>query len=154
MHLKILGIITKWIFILCLPILFLSASLAWGFNSLRLYEYGFQKYDVSQTTSLSAGELEKTAQGLIDYFKFNSRDEYVQITLVKNGQPFELFAPEEQIHFKDVRQLVWLDYRVLLATLIIVLSYALWVAPTFSTTYNERIPAVSNADLASTWFFS
>ena len=29
-----------------------------------------------------------------------------------------------------------------------------WVAPSFSTTYNERIPAVSNADLASTWFFS
>jgi integral membrane protein (TIGR01906 family) len=123
-HLKILGIITKWIFILCLPILFLSASLAWGFNSLWLYEYGFQKYNVSQTTGLTSSELQKTAQSLIDYFKFNSRDEYVQVTLVKNGQLFELFTQEEQIHFKDVRELVWPDYRVLLATLIIVLTYA------------------------------
>jgi len=30
----------------------------------------------------------------------------------------------------------------------------IWVAPSFSTTYNERVPAVSSAGLASTWFFS
>jgi integral membrane protein (TIGR01906 family) len=121
--LKITGIILRWIFILCLPILLLSASLAWGFNSLWLYEYGFQKYDVSRVTGLKQGELEQTATGLIDYFKINSPDEYIQINLVRNGQNFNLFTEEEQVHFKDVKDLVYLDYRILFVTLAFVLGF-------------------------------
>ena len=125
MTLKISGTIIRWIFILCLPALFLSASLAWGFNSLWLYKFGFQKYDVSQTTGLTNAELAKAAGGLIDYFKINSPDEYIQVTLVQNGQNFNLFTEDEQLHFKDVRDLIYLDYRVFLITLIFCLGYIL-----------------------------
>ena len=120
---KIPGVAAKWLFMLCLPILLLSASLGWAANSFWLYKYGFHKYNVSQTTGLAESELDKVATGLISYF--NSGEEYISLTVVKDGKPFELFTREEVIHFKDVKGLIWLDYRLLLGTLVYVLAYAL-----------------------------
>ena len=119
---RILGIIAKWLFILCLPILLLTSSLGWAVNSHWLYEYGFHKYSVSQTTGLAQPELENVATGLINYF--NSDEEYISPTVVKDDKSFELFTPEEILHFKDVKGLIWLDYWLLLGTLIYVLVYA------------------------------
>ena len=95
---------------------------SWVANSLWLYKYGFEKYDVSSTTGLADSELEKAATGLISYF--NSGEEYISLTVVKDGQPFELFNQREIVHLKDVKELVWLDYRVLLGTLLYALGYA------------------------------
>jgi len=122
MNLKILGIAAKWLFILCLPVLLLTASIGWAVNSLWLYQYGFEKYSVSQTAGLAETELEKAARGLISYF--NSDKDDISLTVVKNDQPFELFNQREVIHLKDVKDLIWLDYWVLLGTLIYVLGYA------------------------------
>jgi integral membrane protein (TIGR01906 family) len=108
---------------LCLPLLLLTASIAWAANSLWLYEYGFQKYGVSRTTGLAEEELEKAATGLIDYF--NSAEEYISLTVVKDSQPFELFNQREVIHLKDVKGLIQLDYRVLLGTFIYALGFAM-----------------------------
>ena len=121
-NLRILSTVAKWLFILCLPILLLTASIAWAANSLWLYNYGFDKYNVSQTTGLAEIELEKAAKGLIGYF--NSDENYISLTVVKDGEPFELFNQREVIHLKDVKGLFWLDYRLLLGTLIYVLAYA------------------------------
>ncbi len=107
---------------LCLPIVLLTASIGWAANSLWLYKYGFEKYNVSQTTGLAEVELETAARGLIGYF--NSDDEFISLTVVKDGKPFELFNQREIIHLKDVKGLVWLDYRLLLGTLVYVLAYA------------------------------
>ncbi len=119
---KILGIAAKWLFILCLPVLLLSTSVGWVANSLWLYKYGFEKYNVSQTTGLAQPELEEAARGLIRYF--NSGEEYITVTVVKDGEPFELFNEKEVIHLKDVKGLIWLDYRLWLGTLIYALAYA------------------------------
>ena len=107
---------------LCLPILLLTASIGWGVNSLWLYKYGFYKYSVSQTPELAEFDLEKVATGLISYF--NSDEEYISLTVVKDGKPFDLFNDDEVVHFKDVKGLIWLDYWVLLGTLIYALAYA------------------------------
>lgn len=120
--LKVLGPIAKWLFALCLPVLLLTASIGGATNSLWLYEYGFQKYAVSQTTGLSEVELEKVANGLISYF--NSNEEYINLSVVKNGQPLVLFNQREIIHLKDFKGLIWLDYWLLLGTLIYALVYA------------------------------
>ncbi len=120
---RVSQVIARWIFILCLPVLLLSASIAWGFNSQWIFGYGFQKYGVSQITGLSENELGKIGKSWTEYI--NSSDEYWHITITKDGKTFELFTPDEQVHFKDVKQLIWLDYRVLLVTGIIVLGYAL-----------------------------
>ncbi|MBA7564156.1 hypothetical protein ES708_05818 [subsurface metagenome] len=55
---------------------------------------------------------------------FNSDEEYISVTVIKDGKPFELFNQREVGHLKDVKGLIRLDYRVLLGTLIYVLAYA------------------------------
>ena len=123
---KILGTAANWLFILCLPVLLLTASIGWAANSLWLYEYGFQKYDVGQTLAdsgleLADSELKKIYAGLISYF--NSDEEYISLTVVQDSKPTNLFTPEEVIHFWDVKGLIWLDYWLLLGTLIYTLGY-------------------------------
>lgn len=119
---KVISIAAKWLFSLCLPILLLTASIGWGANSQWLYMYGFDKYNVSQTTGITEVELEKVARGLISYL--NSGDEYISLTVLKDGKPFELFNQREVAHLRDVKGLIRLDYWVLLGTLIYTLSYA------------------------------
>ena len=119
---KGLVIAAKWLFILCLPVLLLTASIGWAVNSQWLYKYGFEKYNVSQTTGLAEVELEKAATGLISYFNWG--DEHISLTVIKDGEPFELFNQREVAHLRDVKGLIRLDYWVLLGTLIYTLSYA------------------------------
>ena len=118
---RILGIAAKWVFILCLPMLLLSASIGWAVNSLWLYKYGFEKYNISHTTGLVDSELENAATGLISHF--NSDEEYINLTVIKDNEPFVLFNQREVVHLRDVKGLIWLDYRVLLGTLIYALGY-------------------------------
>ncbi len=120
-ELRILSTISKVLFILCLPLLLLSASIGLTVNSLWLYEYSFHKYDIGSTTGLADSELKKTARGLISYF--NSDEEYISLTVTKNGEPFELFNQREIAHLKDVKELIRLDYWVLLGTLIYATAY-------------------------------
>ncbi len=120
--LKGLTIAAKWLFSLCLLILLLTASIGWAVNSHWLYKYGFEKYDVSQTTGLAEMELEKAATGLISYF--NSGEANIRLTVIKDSEPFELFNQREVIHLRDVKGLIRLDYWVLLGTLIYTLGYA------------------------------
>jgi integral membrane protein (TIGR01906 family) len=119
---KALGITARWVFILCLPFLLFTASLAWAINSLWLYNYGFEKYGISRVTGLSETELNKVAAGLVSYF--NSDEEYISLTVVKDGQSFELFNYRETIHLSDVKKLIWLNYKVLLGTLVYILAFA------------------------------
>jgi integral membrane protein (TIGR01906 family) len=107
---------------LCLPLLLLTASIGWAVNSLWLYQHGFNKYQVGITTGLTEPELKKAAIGIISYF--NSDEENISLTVIKNNQPFELFNEREIIHLKDVKGLVWLDYWVLLGTSVYALAYA------------------------------
>jgi integral membrane protein (TIGR01906 family) len=119
---NIINIISRVVFILCIPFLLLTAVIAIAFNSVALYEYGFDKYDVASTTGLARTELVKSAEALISYF--NSGEEYIDLTVEKDGVEFELFTREETIHMKDVKGLVRLDYGVLIGTFVYVLAYA------------------------------
>ena len=118
---KALAVAARWAFILCLPLLLLSAGIGCAFNSLWLYQYGFQKYDISRVTGIAPAELEKAARGLISYFD-SSRD-LIDVVIEKDGRDFTLFNEREVIHLKDVKGLVWLDYKVLLATLLYAAGY-------------------------------
>lgn len=106
---------------MCLPLLLLTASVTWAANSGWLYGYGFDKYDVGETTGLDRSELDNAADGLISYF--NSGEEYIDITVIKDGEPFELFNEREIEHLKDVKGLFHLVYRLLLGTLAYCMAY-------------------------------
>ncbi len=111
----------KWLFVVCLPLLLISAGLAGAFNSLWLYKFGFDKYEISQKTGIAEVELEKAARGLISYF--NSGEEDISVSVIKEGQPFSLFNQREVAHLRDVKELVRLDYRVLVASLLYALFF-------------------------------
>jgi len=111
----------RWLFVVCLPVLLVTASIWWAANSHWLYTSGFVRYDVSQTTGLARAELEKVAAGLIGYF--NSPEEHVSVVVVKNGQPVDLFTGEEVHHFRDVRRLFRLDFYVLVGTAVYCAAY-------------------------------
>ena len=122
-----LRVFAKWLFIVCLPVLLLTATIGGLANSLWLYRYGLHEYGVREALEeaglpLSDGQLEGIYAGLIRYY--NSGEEYVNITVVSGGKTIDFFSPEEVIHFKDVKGLIRLDYRVLLGTLVYVLAYA------------------------------
>ncbi len=119
---RVLSNIAKWLFIFSLPALLISAAINFEFNSLWLYRNGFEKYDVSEATGLDKVELEKVAGGLIEYF--NSGDEYISLTVVKDGEPLELFNQREVAHLKDVKALVQLNLRLLVGTAAYVGVYA------------------------------
>ena len=114
----------RWVFILCLPVLLLSASLAVGFNSRWMFIYGFEKYHVGAATGLSDANLNIIADSWINYI--DSNRQYWDIVIEQDGKSFSLFTRDEQMHFKDVKSLVWLDYKVLLVTLILCLGYVFY----------------------------
>lgn len=135
---KILNTAAGWLFILCLPVLFLSASIAICFNSSFIYTHGFSKYQVSAQTGLETQELEKAAKGLISYF--NSGEEFISVTVEKGGKPFLLFNEREVIHLKDVKGLVRLDYTILCITLIYALVFTLLHLYLKKGKYRHRLP--------------
>ena len=119
---KIVSHITQWLFVLVMPLLIITASMGMAVNSQWLYEYGFEKYNISQTTGLADAELEAAARGLIGYF--NSGEDAISLTVIKDGQPFTLFNEREVAHLRDVKGLIRLNYWILLGTGIYVLAYA------------------------------
>jgi len=124
--LKIFATGAKWLFMLLLPVLLLTASIGWAANSLWLYRHGLNTYDVARTLAdsgleLAGSELEEIYAGLISYF--NSAEKDISLTVVMDGKQVNLFTPEEVIHFRDVKGLIRLDYGVLLGTLLYCLVY-------------------------------
>jgi integral membrane protein (TIGR01906 family) len=115
--------IAYWLFIICFPVLLLTSTVHLGMSSTRIYEYGFDKYYVSQVTGLDRAQLSGIAKRLVDYF--NSKVETPQIKVVKDGEEFELFHDYELIHLQDVKGLFRIDYRVQAASLAYIIIYAL-----------------------------
>jgi len=115
--------VAYWLFIICFPLLLLTSTVRLLVNSTHVYEYGFDKYEISEATGIHESQLSQVAARLIDYF--NSRAETPQIKVVKDGKEFELFHDYELIHLKDVKGLFRLDYLVQGIVLAYVVIYAL-----------------------------
>jgi len=112
--LRFLGTLGIGLFILCIPFFLITTNLRWAVNEIRLYEYGFNKYMVSEKTGFSDEELLDVAQGLIHYFNTgNGKEE------------FEIFNEREVAHLEDVRSLITLCYCVQQATLVYLIIFAL-----------------------------
>ncbi len=105
--LQIVRKLTFWLLVLCTPVLLLTSALRWATSDLRVYEYGFNKYKIEQTTGIPNRELRAVAVQLIDYF--NSRVEEAQIVVDLRGMRTALFSEKELIHLQDVRNLICLN---------------------------------------------
>ena len=115
---KIIQGVIYWLFVCCLPVLLITSTIRWEVNELRLYEYGFDKYEISQATGIDRLQLKSVAKQLIDYFDL--RADTAQIMVVKEGEEFSLFNERELIHLQDVRSLIQLDYWVQRGALLLI----------------------------------
>jgi integral membrane protein (TIGR01906 family) len=147
---RLLAFVVRWLFIICIPILPVTASVGWAVNSLWLYEHGFEEYHVSLTTGLADTELDKAARGLISYINCGSED--IDITVEKDGKPFPLLNQREIIHMRDLKALVWLDYRLAMVTLIYALAYGgvsfFWHRPQYWRQLAKSVAIGSSITLA------
>ena len=119
--------ISSILFILCIPFILLTATIKIEINSMCLYEYGFDKYEVSTATQFEEEQLKRAAQALIDYF--NYRIDTPQITMeLKTGETILLYQEEgmnrELTHLMDVRRLFTVNSIVLVICLIYAIGYS------------------------------
>ena len=117
-----LALVAKLLFVFCLPVLLLTANLRLAVSSTRLYEYGFDKYQVATTSGINDSDLKRVAEGLVNYF--NSNQDLFRLTVTRYGQQTPLFRENEAVHFRDVKDLIRLDYTVQWATLAYALAFA------------------------------
>ena len=121
---KIIATALHWLFILSLPVLLVTTTVRCEVNCARLYEYGFDKYDVSQTTALNSTQLSAVAQRLIGFF--NSRVETPQMVVTnEDGEEFELFHDYELVHLDDVKRLFGLNSLAQEIVLVYIIAYIL-----------------------------
>ena len=110
------------LFVLAVPLLLIIAGVTWAVNDLRLYEYGFDKRDISFRTGMEKDELMSAARQIRGYF--NSTEEPVAIRSIIFGAERDLFNDREILHMKDVKHLIWGVYVIGGLSLIYMLTYA------------------------------
>ena len=125
--------IINLLFILSVPLVFITFSLALVINIPALYQYEFNKYDVGHSTvgyftNLNSQELKSISTGIPYYFNSGSAEE--PINLIVRGR--ELFNEKEIVHMIDVKKLVRLDYSLLLIFSAFIAIYTLSKAFFFS----------------------
>jgi len=103
--------VTYWLFIICFPLLLLTCTVRLGVGSAQIYEYGFDKYQISEVTGLDRAQLSEVTERLTGYF--SSKAATPQIKVVnKYGEEFELFQEHELVHLEDVKELFQVAYLV------------------------------------------
>jgi integral membrane protein (TIGR01906 family) len=134
---KVIQKIIYWLFACCLPVLLFTSTICWEVNELRLYEYGFDKYEISEATGLDSQQLRTVAQYLIDYFDL--RTDTAQIEVNKDGTKFNLFNERELIHLEDVRDLIQRDYWVQRVAFLLAVVCALALLFGFKSGWNTLV---------------
>ena len=98
------------LFVLAVFLLLITASVTYAVNELRLYGYGFDKWDISLKTGIDRDELGSIAHQIRGYF--NSTAEPLEIRATIFSEERDLFNRREIIHMKDVKHLIWGVYVV------------------------------------------
>lgn len=125
---KIIKTVTHWLFIICVPLLLLTSTIRLGVNSMRLYEYGFDRYGVSEDTGIDREQLGNVAKRLVDYFNFRVETPQTMV-VIEAEEEIPLFQEDDQnrelTHLTDVRRLFQLNHRFQLASLAYIIIYSL-----------------------------
>lgn len=120
--LDVLKGIAAGLFVVSLPVLFVTTSLRWLVSDVGWYRAGFEKYGVSQTTGMSSGELAKAADQISRYLLFQ-RDRVDNIVVNVRGQDVLLFNDREDTHMRDVQALLGRFYTLQVASGAYILLY-------------------------------
>ena len=96
------------LFVLAVPVLLISASVAWAVNDLGLYARGFDKYDIPSVTGIEREDLVQVGREIRSYF--HSTEEPLDVRTRIYGREQVLFNYREVIHMADVKDLIWVVY--------------------------------------------
>ena len=128
--------IAAFLFILAVPLVLVTARVAWAVNSSGMYNRGFEKYGVSLTTGIAAADLRQAGADIRRYF--NSGEEPLVLRTRVLGMEREIFNPREVQHMHDVKRLMRGVYAVLAGSgaylLAAVIAGFLWRRRRFVTT--------------------
>ena len=98
------------VLILVLPLLFAAGTIRWMAGTVQLYEYDFNKYEISKVTGISNADLKKVAQKMADYLSLGTSSP--QVTVQKEEKFFDIYNQREIDHLKDVRGLMLLAFQL------------------------------------------
>ena len=102
---RLAGRLPAALFIAAVPVFLVTASIAWAFNHIGLYESGFERYRIAYVSGIAPADLRQVAQDLRAYF--NSRNEPLNVQTRIFGTERPLFNQKEIIHMADVKRLLW-----------------------------------------------
>ena len=73
------------VFVACIPVFLVASNVRWVINAPFLYSYGFDKYDVAETTGIEREELIKAGAAFREYF--NNDDNVLDVRVVQDRPP-------------------------------------------------------------------
>jgi len=117
------GFVPWLIFIIAVPLFFITVSVTWAFNSPGLYNDGFEKYSISRTSGIADADLRQVGADIRDYI--NSNEEPMDIQTHIFGVEQDLFNSKEIAHMKDVKKLVRGVYVLAIASAMYLLAMTL-----------------------------
>lgn len=92
------------VFVACIPVFLVTSNVRWVINAPFLYSYGFDKYDIPETTGIEREELIKAGATFRDYF--NNDDDVLDVRVVQDGVLRSIYNAREIAHMSDVKGLV------------------------------------------------
>ena len=104
------GKLLAFLFAAAMPVLLITSNVRVAFNSVAVYEFGFERHDVSRRTGLSEEQLSDAAAQIRNYF--SSDEEWLDLRVKVGQESVALFNQREILHMRDVKELVDLTYRV------------------------------------------
>ena len=108
---KLISILRVQLIFFSVPIILVTCSAMFVIGSESVYNYGFEKYDIPDTTGITMEQLKIAGSQLRDYF--DNDEELIRISILKHGTMVpNLFNNREILHMKDVKALVKLVYRI------------------------------------------
>ena len=96
-----LRLIARILFVLCLPVAFLTTNIRYLANEPRVYSYSIDHYNAAAITGIDRSELIRGGADLRDYF--NDDSDRPDIRVKQNDIDTPLFNERETAHLKEVK---------------------------------------------------
>jgi integral membrane protein (TIGR01906 family) len=114
-----------FLFVVALPVTLVTTNVRFAANEGRLYEYGFDKYDVEARTGFPRDEITRVGQELRRYF--NNNEDTIHVLVREGGSEVSFFNDRETAHLRDVKHLFQLTFRVQELGIVYVFTYVVGV---------------------------
>ena len=135
--LRYLNLFLNAAFMLAFLVFLVTSNARLAFNSVALYEFGFDRHNVAYSTNLTESQLSEVATQIRDYF--NSDEELLDVRVVINGAVWPLFNEREIIHMRDVKELLHAAYRVQEGTFLFLFTFCMVGFLIMGNEFAERI---------------